>query len=115
MIKTDELLSEEEINTLRYKKSWVSVLIILSIWLQVALAFSLFIVYPNLITFIISALIIAAKQFEMVVLMHDGAHGLIFENRQTNDLVSQWFCAYPVMTDTPVSYTRLTLPTIILV
>ena len=100
MIKTDELLSEEEINTLRYKKSWVSVLIILSIWLQVALAFSLFIVYPNLITFIISALIIAAKQFEMVVLMHDGAHGLIFENRQTNDLVSQWFCAYPVMTDT---------------
>ena len=74
MIKTDELLSEEEINTLRYKKSWVSVLIILSIWLQVALAFSLFIVYPNLITFIISALIIAAKQFEMVVLMHDGAH-----------------------------------------
>ena len=76
MIKIDELLSEEEINSLRYKKSWISVLTILSMWLQVALAFSLFILYPNLITFIISALIIASKQFQMVVLMHDGAHGL---------------------------------------
>ena len=32
--------------------------------------------------------------------MHDGAHGLIFKDRKLNDFASQWFCAYPVMTDT---------------
>ena len=45
-------------------------------------------------------LVIAAKQFQMVVFMHDGAHGLIFKNRKLNDLVSQWLCAFPVMSDT---------------
>ena len=36
----------------------------------------------------------------MTVLMHDGAHGLMYKNRKLNDLASQWLCAYPVMTDT---------------
>ena len=69
-------------------------------WAQVGMAFVLFIQYPNLLTFFISAVVIAAKQFQMVVFMHDGAHGLIFKNRKLNDWVSQWLCAFPVMTDT---------------
>ena len=69
-------------------------------WVQVGLAFALFIQYPNPLTFFISALVIAAKQFQMVVFMHDGAHGLIFKNRKLNDWASQWLCAFPVMTDT---------------
>ncbi|MDB4042961.1 fatty acid desaturase family protein [Gammaproteobacteria bacterium] len=99
MIKSAGLLSQEEITVLRNQKSWVSVLTILSIWLQIALAFVLFILFPNFLAFIFAAAIIGAKQFQLSVLMHDGAHGLIFKNRKLNDFASQWFCAYPVMTD----------------
>jgi len=100
MIKSGDLLSQEEMAILRKQKSWVSVLTILSVWLQIAFAYVLFILYPSFIVFIISAAIIGAKQFQLSVLMHDGAHSLIFENRKLNDFASQWFCAYPVMTDT---------------
>ena len=100
MIKTDTLLSQQEIAILRKQKSWLSILIIFSMWSQVAFAFYLFITYPSAVTWIISSIIVGSKQFQMAVLMHDGAHGLIFKNRRLNDIASQWFCAYPIMSDT---------------
>ena len=97
---SENLLNPAELNELKQKKDLINVFTLFSMWAQVILAFILYILFPNLITFFISAIIIAAKQFQMVVFMHDGAHGLIFKNRKLNDLASQWLCAYPVMTDT---------------
>ena len=85
---------------LKEKKDFINIITLAAMWVQVGLAFALFIQYPNPFTFFISALVIAAKQFQMVVFMHDGAHGLIFKNRKLNDWASQWLCAFPVMTDT---------------
>ena len=96
----DKLLNDSEVSELKQKKDLINVFTLASMWAQVVLAFLLFILFPNPLTFFISAIIIAAKQFQMVVFMHDGAHGLIFKNRKLNDIASQWLCAYPVMTDT---------------
>ena len=96
----NSLLSDQEIAILREKKDWKTTMTIISMWAQVLFAFSLFIYLPNVLTFIISSVIVAAKQFQMTVLMHDGAHGLMYKNRKLNDFASQWFCAFPVMTDT---------------
>ena len=38
----------------------------------------------------------------MAVLVHDGAHNLLFSNPKINDFISQWFCAYPVFQDNRV-------------
>ena len=97
---SENLLNPAELKELKQKKDFINIFTLVSMWTQVILAFVLYILFPNLITFFISAIIIAAKQFQMVVFMHDGAHGLIFKNRKLNDLASQWLCAYPVMTDT---------------
>ena len=32
--------------------------------------------------------------------MHDGAHNLISKNKKINNFISQWLCAYPMMTET---------------
>ncbi len=96
----DELLESSEILKLKEKKDFVNVFALISMWAQVALAFLFFVLFPNPFGFLISAMIIGAKQFQMVVFMHDGAHGLIFNNRKYNDWASQWLCAFPVMTDT---------------
>ena len=93
----NSLLSDQEIAILREKKDWKTTMTIISMWAQVLFAFSLFIYLPNALTFIISSVIVAAKQFQMTVLMHDGAHGLMYKNRKLNDFASQWFCAFPVM------------------
>lgn len=102
----DSILSHDEIAQLKKKNSWITTWTLLSMWLQVSLAFIIFIIFPNPMTFIVSALIIGAKQFQMTVMMHDGAHGLMYENRKLNDLASQWLCAFPVMTDT-LPYRRI--------
>lgn len=96
----EKILNPSEISELKEKKDFINIITLASMWAQVGMAFVLFIQYPNLLTFFISAVVIAAKQFQMVVFMHDGAHGLIFKNRKLNDWVSQWLCAFPVMTDT---------------
>jgi fatty acid desaturase len=100
LIKANTLLNENEVAILRKRKSWINILAIALMWFQVFAAMALFIFSPGVITFLLSALIVASKQFQMVIFMHDGAHGLIFKNRKLNDFVSQWFCAYPVLTDT---------------
>ena len=96
----DDLLDPAEISELREKKDFINIFALAFMWVQVVFAFVLFIFFPNPFTFFISMLVIAAKQFQMVVFMHDGAHGLIFKNRKLNDLASQWLCAFPVMSDT---------------
>jgi len=64
-----------------------------------AFGISLFYLYPNLLTFLISIVIIGSRQFALAVLAHDGAHHLLFDNDKINDFASQWFCAYPVFQD----------------
>ena len=72
----------------------------LSIWSQIVLGFIIFAIWPSLITFLISSLIIGTRQFALVILMHDGAHNLISKNKKINDFISQWLCAFPMMTET---------------
>ena len=78
----NKLLNDSEVNELKQKKDLINIFTLASMWAQVVLAFLLFILFPNPLTFFISAIVIAAKQFQMVVFMHDGAHGLIFKNRK---------------------------------
>ena len=100
MINPNTLLSSEEIALLRQSKDWKNYLAISSIWSQIALGFFIFAIWPSVFTFLISALIIGTRQFALVVLMHDGAHNLISKNKRVNDFISQWLCAYPMMTET---------------
>ena len=105
MINPNTLLSEEEIAILRDSKDWRNYLAIFSIWAQIALSFIIFSFYPSVVTFLIAALIIGTRQFALVVMMHDGAHNLISKNKKINDFISQWLCAYPMMTET-VNYRK---------
>jgi fatty acid desaturase len=99
-MNSEKILNPSEIAELKEKKDLINIITLASMWMQVILAFALFIQYPNPFTFLISTFVIAAKQFQMAVFMHDGAHGLIFKDRKLNDWASQWLCAFPVMTDT---------------
>ena len=61
----DKLLNDSEVNELKQKKDLINVFTLASMWAQVVLAFLLFVLFPNPLTFFISAIIIAAKQFQL--------------------------------------------------
>lgn len=101
-IKPSEILNKFQLSEIRQKSDMRNIIALLFDWGMMALGISLFYLFPNFLTFLISTVIIGSRQFALAVLAHDGAHHLLFKNAKINDFVSQWFCAYPVFQDNRV-------------
>lgn len=71
-------------------------------WGIVAASLSLVAVWPNPLTVVIALVLIGTRQLGFAVLMHEASHHSLFASRAVNDFVGQWFCAYPVWSDTLV-------------
>ena len=97
--KPQDLLSKEQLKIIRKKRDWINVVSISMNWLQILAAMALFFYFPNVLTFLLSVIVIGSRQFALAVLAHDGAHNLLFSNEKINDFVSQWFCAFPLFSD----------------
>jgi len=100
MIQPADYISAEEIAMLRRKSQWRSVWMIAHAWGVVFAAMAMFAVWPNPITFVLAVMLIGARQLGMAILMHDAAHGAIFNDRKLNDTASNWLLAYPVFIET---------------
>jgi len=94
-----DLLSKEELKVIRKKRDWINVVSISLNWLQIIAAMVLFFYFSNVLTFLLSVVVIGSRQFALAVLAHDGAHNLLFFNEKINDFASQWFCAFPLFSD----------------
>ena len=97
--KPQDLLSKEQLKIIRKKRDWINVVSISMNWLQILAAMALFFYFPNVLTFLLSVIVIGSRQFALAVLAHDGAHNLLFSNEKINDFISQWFCAFPLFSD----------------
>jgi len=98
--KKSVLASEKQLKGLKKKKDWINVLSLISNWSQILIIMTIFTIFPSPITFILGLIVIGSRQFALAVLMHEGAHKLLFSNQTINDWVSQWCCAYPIFQDT---------------
>ena len=98
--KPTELLSEPQLAQLRERKDMINLFSLIGNWLQIAVAMYVFYLFPSFMTFFFSVIIIGSRQFALAVLMHEAAHNLLFKNKEVNDFISQWFCAYPIFQDT---------------
>ena len=94
-----DLLSKEELKVIRKKRDWINVVSVSLNWLQIIAAMALFFYFPNVLTFLLSVVVIGSRQFALAVLAHDGAHNLLFFNEKINDFTSQWLCAFPLFSD----------------
>ena len=65
-------------------------------WAVIIAAISLFVVWPNPLTFLAAILIIGGRQLGLAILMHDAAHGLLFKTQKINAFVGQYMLAYPI-------------------
>ncbi|MEM9357934.1 MAG: fatty acid desaturase family protein [Pseudomonadota bacterium] len=100
-MRARDLLTEDQLLAVRERHDWKAAACILHAWVLIFGAMALFVWWPNLMTFILAAAIIGARQLGLSILMHDGAHGLLFKKERVNHLVSQWLLAWPVGADMP--------------
>jgi fatty acid desaturase len=94
-----EAISRDELDELLVMSDWRSWLSVAVNWALVAAAMALVAVWPNPLTVVAALFVIGARQLGFAVLMHEAAHRSLFANRQVNDWVGNWLCAYPVWGD----------------
>ena len=92
-------LSREEIDellTMRDARTWLSLAIN---WGIIGASFALVAVWPNPLTVVLALVLIGARQLGCAVLMHEASHRSLLRNRDANDWVGNWLCAYPIWSD----------------
>ncbi len=76
-------------------RPWASVMGIAVQWVIIAAAFWAAVATGHWAVYVLSALVIGTRIQALGVVMHDGAHFLLFRHRIVNDVVSDLFCAFP--------------------
>jgi fatty acid desaturase len=100
-MRARDLLSEDQLADVRDRHDWKAAALIAHAWATIFAAMALFTWWPNVLTFVLAAAIVGSRQLGLSILMHDGAHGLLFRNQRVNHLASQWLLAWPVGADMP--------------
>jgi len=95
-----QALSKEDIKHLLVMRDWRSWLSVAVNWAIVFACFALVARWPNPLTVLVALFVIGARQLGFAVLMHEAAHHSLFSNRNVNNFVGNWLCAYPVWSDT---------------
>lgn len=95
-----EFLTAEQLADLRQRSTLRGLWMIAHAWALIAGSIALVAAFPNPFTFILAVMIIGSRQLGLGILMHDGAHGCLADDPDTNLRLSQWFCAYPIFAET---------------
>ncbi len=88
-------LDKNQIKALSQRSNIRGAWLTFHVWAVIVLAGSLFVIWPNPLTFLIAIVIIGARQHGMAILMHDAAHSILFKDKKLNDFVGKWFLAAP--------------------
>ena len=65
------------------------------VWAIIIGAGAVAVMWPNMLTIPLAILIIGSRQHGMSVLVHEAAHGILFNNRKVNDFVGQYILGAP--------------------
>ncbi len=96
------LLSGEQIATLQRRTNARGLLLVAHAWGVIGLAMYCCAVFPHWWTYLVAIAIIGSRQLGLLILMHDGAHGILCAAPRLNRFLAQWCCAYPMFADTEV-------------
>lgn len=90
----------KDVKDLTKVSGWESSKAIASQWVVILGAFALVLLTQHWLAYVVAILLISGKQHALGVLMHDGTHWRLYENKRLNDTISDWLLAFPIMTTT---------------
>ena len=99
MMKAQDYLSKQEIETLTRKSDLHGAWMVFCNWAIIGLAFAMAYLWPNVITFILAILMLAGRQLGLSILVHECGHRSLFATRKLNELCGHWLAGYPVFLD----------------
>ena len=94
-----QLLRPEQIAVLRERSDWRGLALVAHAWLVIALAMVLVADFPHPLSWLIAIPVIGSRQLGLLILMHDGAHGMLAKRVWLNRLLCQFGCAWPTLAD----------------
>jgi fatty acid desaturase len=97
-----DLLDPAQMAAVRRRSDLWGAWLVAHAWLVIAGSMALVAWQPNPVTYVLAVALIGSRQLGLLILMHDGAHGMLARTPVVNDLLSQWACAYPMFADTAV-------------
>ena len=64
-------------------------------WAVIVAALAVFALAPSFLVFVVCFVVVAAQQYALLILMHDGQHSLLHRRREINNLISKWLIGAP--------------------
>ena len=99
MLTAGDVLTLAELNQLRRISSLRGAGLVLHAWIVIVAAMALYAWWPTPVTLVLAVMVIGSRQLGLAVLMHEGAHWLLFPRSRLNTAVARWLCAWPVWAD----------------
>jgi fatty acid desaturase len=91
--------TKEELREILAFDDWKSVRTLVVNWSIIFACFALVGWRANPLTILFSLFAIGGRQLGCSIVMHEAAHRTFLKNRKWNDLIGNWFGAYPVWSD----------------
>jgi fatty acid desaturase len=104
-MQVSEYLTREDVAYFTARSDWQAWRMVLGTWLFIAAILATVAAWPNPLTLLLAVILLAGRQLALSVMMHDCGHRTLFRSARLNDVIGQWLCALPVMSDQP-SYAR---------
>jgi len=104
-MKISDYLDKNDIARFTAKSDLRAWGLVLGNWLMIIALLALAAAYPNPLVILLAMILLAGRQLGLSVLMHEAGHRTLFATPWLNDVVGQWLCAAPVLSDMP-SYAR---------
>ena len=94
-----DILSPDEIRDLTARSDLRGALYILQTWSLIAMIFSVLVLSPNPLTFVLAVILLGGQQLACAVISHEAVHRTLFRTRSLNDGLTDWLCARPIWID----------------
>lgn len=100
-MKLTEIATRDELKTFTARSDWEGGKAVAFNWLCIAAIFAAIAAVPHPLTILAGVMLLGGRQLAFAALMHDCGHRSLFETTRANEIIGQWLCAYPILSDLP--------------
>ena len=87
---TTNFIPIEKVRLLSKRSNLWGAWLVFHAWAVMIGFIAIFIIWPNIFTFLLAFIMVGARQHGLSVLMHDCAHGVLFANKKLNDFIGHY-------------------------
>lgn len=95
MSKRSNYIDNDTVRHLSKRSDLQGAWLVFHVWAVMIASGAIFVIWPNIFTFILAVLLIGARQHGLAILMHDAAHGVLFKSKKLNDFSGIYLLGAP--------------------